>query len=48
MANNIDWGQGAKNNDIDWGKGSVNNNINWGFVYADSWAEETDIIGLNE
>lgn len=46
MANNIDWGQGAKNNDIGWGQGSVNNDISWGSIYADSYSGETDIIGI--
>ena len=42
-----DWGQGAKNNDIGWGQGAVNNDISWGAVHADSWAGDTDIVGID-
>jgi hypothetical protein len=43
-----DWGQGAKNNNIGWGQGAVNNNISWGSVHENSWAGDTDIVGVTE
>ena len=42
-----DWGQGAKNNNIGWGQGAVNNGISWGSVHANSWAGDTDIVGID-
>jgi hypothetical protein len=42
-----DWGQGTKNNTIGWGQAAKNNAIGWGEIYADSWAGDTDIIGIS-
>lgn len=48
MANNIDWGQGAKNNAIGWGQGAKNNSINWGLSQVTSPAGETEIYGIRQ
>ena len=42
-----DWGQGSKNNNIGWGQGAVNNSINWGLSHSESWAGDTDIVGID-
>ena len=42
-----DWGQGTKNNTIGWGQAAKNNAIGYGEIYADSWAGDTDIIGIS-
>jgi hypothetical protein len=46
MANNIDWGQGAKNNNIGWGQGAKNNSIGWGISQSISPSGETEIYGV--
>lgn len=42
-----DWGQGSKNNNIGWGQGAVNNGISWGASHSESWAGDTDIVGID-
>ena len=48
MANNIDWGQGSKNNAIGWGQGAANNSISWGLSHFDSPSGETEIYGIRQ
>jgi hypothetical protein len=48
MANEIDWGQGAKNNAIGWGQGAANNSIGWGLSHFDSPSGETEIYGIRQ
>jgi hypothetical protein len=48
MANEIDWGQGAKNNAIGWGQGASNNSIGWGLSHFDSPSGETEIYGIRQ
>ena len=42
-----DWGQGSKNNNIGWGQGASNNSISWGLSHSESWAGDTDIVGID-
>lgn len=48
MANDIEWGQGAKNNAIGWGQGAANNSIGWGLSHFDSPSGETEIYGIRQ
>lgn len=48
MANDIEWGQGAKNNEIGWGQGAANNSIGWGLSHFDSPSGETEIYGIRQ
>lgn len=46
--NEIDWGQGAKNNSIGWGQGASSNSIGWGLAQKDAPAGETEIYGIRQ
>lgn len=48
MANDIEWGQGAKNNAIGWGQGAANNSIGWGLSHFTSPSGETEIYGIRQ
>jgi hypothetical protein len=48
MANDIEWGQGAKNNAIGWGQGAANNSIGWGLSHLNSPSGETEIYGIRQ
>lgn len=48
MANDIEWGQGTKNNAIGWGQGAANNSISWGLSHFDSPSGETEIYGIRQ
>ena len=44
--NTIEWGQGAVNNDIGWGKAAGTATNDWGKSQKESWAGDTDIVGV--
>jgi hypothetical protein len=47
MAITNGWGQAAVNNTIGYGQGGKNSATGWGETYADSWAGDTDVIGVS-
>ena len=40
------WGKGAKNNNIGWGQAAGSATNNWGESQKESWAGQTDIVGI--